>query len=239
MKKEIEIIWKGNLPLTALTWEFDTKAAVTFSREFEEKIENFWEKAIKKNPNMYDGTLLCVHKINCQKEKINLVIGYIPFSVVYYHYHNKKPLMVSYGSLGFQAKIYNPERTHVLIGKRAATQYKLGYYAFPGGILEKKDLQGTITEACLREIKEETLLEINAETFKLLTVYREDSKISTGILIEVETREEIAANEKESIKTPGNEEWEKQELTWYPVTKVKELKNEQTLEGLTITINDL
>jgi ADP-ribose pyrophosphatase YjhB (NUDIX family) len=239
MKKELDIMWRGNLPLSAVEWEFDTTAEIAFSREIEEKIKDFWEEAVKQYPTMYDGTLLCVHKINCQSEKISLVMGYIPFSVVHYHYQNNKPLTVTYGSLGFQAKIYNPERTHVLLGQRVSTsEYKPGYYALPGGILEKKDLQGTIAEACLREIKEETFLEINTETFRVLTVFREDHKVAIGILVEVETKQEIDAEKNAKLVIPANEEWEKQELTWYSVTQVKELKDEQLLEGLMITIND-
>ena len=239
MKKETEIIWRGNLPLSVVEWEFDNATEIAFSREIEEKIKDFWGKAIKQHPSMYDGTLLCVHGIDCQKEKIKLKIGRMPFSVIHYHYQNKKPLMESYGSLGFQAKIYNPTRTHVLIGQRVlSSEYKPGYYAFPGGILEKKDLPGTIAEACLRERTEETSLEINTETFRILVVFREDHKVATGILVEVETKKEIDVNKNEKLTILGNEEWEKNELTWFPVTQVKELKNEQTLEGLTIIIND-
>jgi ADP-ribose pyrophosphatase YjhB (NUDIX family) len=239
MNNEFEIMWKGNLPITALEWEFDTTKQIAFTQELEEKIKEFWIRAVKQHPKMYDGTLLCVHGIAYQSEKISLQIGFIHFSSVYYHYENKKPLEGTYGSLGFQAVIYNPTRTHILIGRRVKTsEYKPGFYAHPGGILEKNDMQGTITEACLREIKEETSLEVKNETFRIRAIFRDDQEISTGILVEVETKEELDASENERLLTTGNEEWEKNELIWYPVTRVKELAKEQTLEGLTITINE-
>ncbi|NPD90643.1 MAG: NUDIX hydrolase [Asgard group archaeon] len=239
MKKEIEIMWRGNLPLSAVEWEFDTTAEVVFSRETEEKIKDFWGKAVKQYPSMYDGTLLCVQGIECQPEKITLKIGHIPFSVVHYHYENKKPLTVTNGSLGFQAKIYNPARTHLLIGQRVSTSdYKPGYTTIPGGIFEKKDLQGTIAEACIREIIEETAIEVKTETFRLLTIYREDHKVAIGLLIEVEAKKEIAVTKNESLTIPGNEEWEKQELAWYPTSKLMELKGKPLLEGLAITLNE-
>lgn len=41
MKKETEIIWRGNLPLSVVEWEFDNATEIAFSREIEEKIKDF------------------------------------------------------------------------------------------------------------------------------------------------------------------------------------------------------
>ncbi len=237
MNKEFEILWKGNLPITSLEWTIDTTAQIAFTEELEKEMADFWRETIRQYPNMYNGTLLCVHKIDYRPERIGLILGYIPFSWVQYHYKKKKPLKVTYGSLGFQAVIYNPLRTHILLGQRETkSEYKPGYYAHPGGIFEKKDLHGTINDACIREIVEETSLELNSETFRVKALFRDDQKISLGILVEVEAKEEIDAEKEDKLIISGNEEWEKNELTWYPVTQLAELENKPMLEGLQITL---
>jgi ADP-ribose pyrophosphatase YjhB (NUDIX family) len=239
MNKEFIIMWKGNLPITALEWTYDATAQIAFTEELEKEMAEFWKQAVKEHPKMYDGTLLCVHKAECQPEKIKLLIGYIPFSWVHYHYKKKKPMEITYGSLGFQAVIYNPKRTHMLLGQRvASSEYKPKYYAHPGGIFEKNDLPGTFTEACLREIAEETNLAVNKETFRVKAVFRDDQKISLGILVEVESKKEIDAGKEAKKLVKGNEEWEKKKLIWYPVTRLKELENKPMLEGLQVTMRE-
>ena len=78
MNKEFEILWKGDIPITALKWKFDRTAQLAFTQELEEEMADFWVQAVKHNPKMYNGTLLCVHKINYQPEKIDIII-YILF----------------------------------------------------------------------------------------------------------------------------------------------------------------
>lgn len=237
--KQVAILWKGDLPLSSLKWEFDTTKEIAFTLKIEEKIADFWQKAVQNKPTLYDGTLLCLHNIDYNSPEIKLILGFIPFSVVFYHYQNKLPLKVTMGSLGFQVLIYNPNRTHILVGERAATSdYKPGYLTVPGGIFEKDDLEGSIVTACQREIIEETSLETKSDSFKLLSIYREDHKVATGLLVEVETRNEIDVNEHSTLAISGNEEFENQQLTWFPCSRLNELKDKLMLEGLRLTIND-
>ncbi|NPE09297.1 MAG: NUDIX hydrolase [Asgard group archaeon] len=229
MSQELEFFWKGRLPLSSISWHYDSSKNIEFSDSFNKSCNEFWLELRKEFSNLYDGKLLAIEDIEYSENSIVFHLGNVRFSQITYHYRKKLPLVGSMGSLGFQALVYNPTRTHVLVGQRFhGSEYRPGAFALPGGIFEVQDTDSTIVTACLRELTEEISIQVKPETMKMLAIFRELNHIATGIIIEVESKEEIRGNQDSFLQVDGNEEWEKKVLKWYPIDEVATLDSKNS-----------
>ncbi len=228
MKKKLEILWEGYLPITNVLWKYNPSESIILSDSTKKECEKYWTKLTEQYPNIYDGTLLSVNNIDYQENDIIFHLGNIRYSELSYHCKNNLQLEHSIGSLGFQALIYNLSHTDILIGQRASTSdYRPNFYGTPGGIFEAFDVKGTIRDACIREIQEEIFTAIKPESMRLLAIFREESFTAVGLIIEIET-----LKDKETTIIKGNEEWQGNQLQWLPVSKLIELKDDTLMDSL-------
>jgi len=233
MSEQLEFFWSGNLPLSSVSWQYDSSKVIQFSDSFNKNCSEFWLELKKEFLNLYDGKLLAVTDIEYSENSIVFHLGNVRFSQITYHYKKKLPLSESLGSLGFQAIIYNPSRTHVLVGQRSlGSEYRPGDFGIPGGIFEVQDTESTIVDACLRELIEEISIEVIPETMKILAIFREMNQIATGMIIEMESQEEINVSQDSFSQVEGNEEWENKVLNWYPLAQVAKLESKISMEGV-------
>ncbi|UCG00859.1 MAG: NUDIX hydrolase [Candidatus Heimdallarchaeota archaeon] len=222
-----EILWEGRIPLSSVIWTFDPNKTFKFSPLFEEQRQQIWNAMCKTHPHLYDGQILILNDFSFEKNILKLNTWTIRFSCI--QVFLKKNLEVpKFGGLGFQAIITDPTYSYLLIGERAHTsEYKPGYKAIPGGIFEESDSKKSLLEACLRELKEEIQIDVNPESFFIIAMVREASKLGTCLIIEVETREDVS---QQSLY--GNDEWESNQLEWIEFSQVFDLKHKHLTEGL-------
>ncbi|MHA2156728.1 MAG: NUDIX hydrolase, partial [Candidatus Hodarchaeales archaeon] len=196
---------------------------------FEERRKILWNSLCKQYPHLYDGEILVLDNFNLEKDFLTLYTQTIRFSSIQVHLMENLRVP-KYGSLGFQTIITDPSHSYFLIGERThASEYKPGYLAIPGGIFEKRDSEHSLLEACMRELREEMSIEVNQESFCLVAMVREASKLGTCLIVEVETLSNVLSSEDKII---GNEEWETKQLQWISPLQVCELNQDLLMEGL-------
>ncbi len=229
MGDDEEILWEGRIPLSLVIWTFNPTKNFNFPPLFEKRRQQIWNSMCKTHPHLYDGEILVLDNFTREKEILKLHTQTIRFSSIQVYLEDKLKVP-NYGSLGFQAIITDPTHSYLLMGERAHTsEYKPGYLAIPGGIFEKSDSEKSLLEACMRELQEEITIKVNQESFYLVAMVREASKLGTCLLTEVETIDDVLSSEG---KLSGNEEWERNQLEWIKFSQICDLEQDRLMEGL-------
>ncbi|MFX0211265.1 MAG: NUDIX domain-containing protein [Candidatus Hodarchaeota archaeon] len=224
-----EILWEGRIPLSSVKWTFNPNKTFNFPPKFENRRQQIWNSMCKAYPHLYDGEILFLEDYSLEKESLKLYTRTIRFSEILVHIEDDLRVP-NYGSLGFQAIITDSTHAYLLMGERAHTsEYKPGYLAIPGGIFEKNDSRKSILEACLRELEEEIVIDVDQESFYLVAILREASKLGICLLVEVETMKNVSSSEG---KVDGNEEWERNQLEWIKFSQICDLEQDRLMEGL-------
>ena len=87
---------------------------------------------------------------------------------------------------------------HLLLIRRKNDPFK-GTYALPGGFV---DVGETVEQACVREVKEETNLDISPDTLKMIGVYSDPERDPRGHSVTVAFR---AALPDGQVPKPGDD----------------------------------
>ena len=225
---DLEIFWKGKIPLENVKWNFFSEREHFLSDELEIRREEIWKNEIANYPETYDGDILILEDFHLIDDQMVFNLGFIKFSRVL-TLDKVKQRPPGYGTLGMQAIIFSPCETNVLAGIRSDTlPYCPLFHTVPGGILEVFDTKGNFESACMRELNEE--VEINLEPEKFLSAIIQEYHGSVGAAAIITTS--VSDNPKMDEKIKGNEEWKDGLLSWYPVDHLEDVKFENSLEGL-------
>jgi 8-oxo-dGTP diphosphatase len=88
-------------------------------------------------------------------------------------------ILVKSPRLAIDCVIFN--KNNVILIRRKHGPFK-GYYALPGGFVEFGE---SLEEACVREIKEETNLQLNIKNLKLINVYSDLERDPRGHVVSI------------------------------------------------------
>ncbi len=171
VKDEFRVLWEGNLPLSKIHWDSPILPEYTHSGQFQTEIQENWVEHKLMYPNDYDGVSLFLYSYEFRNSKLILRVGTVNFSTIIYLGKQKIHVNQGLGLVGVQSLIFSPDKSHILIGKRAPNQdYFPGYLTLPGGILEVGDYMYPATVSLMREIHEEVPLEFepNGGLFAIL-----------------------------------------------------------------------
>ncbi len=92
------------------------------------------------------------------------------------------------GNLGFKLHLYSPDGQRVLVGRRSSSGYMAGYLSSVGGMFEHSDIWGSIADAVLRELEEESGIgscSLDWASFRLLAIQREMNGLAINLVLEV------------------------------------------------------
>jgi ADP-ribose pyrophosphatase YjhB (NUDIX family) len=132
--------------------------------------------------------------------------------------------------LGVQYIVFSPLENYLLIGERSLTQeYYPGRITVPGGMLELSDIYLSPKTALLRELKEEVPLNISTKA-NLISIVGGWNGVSITFMIKTKLSKDCNFNPSEIIMGEKNE-W-KSGLKWIPISELKNLPNNQLLDGL-------
>ncbi len=225
------LLWEGHTPLSSVTWCSISNSTYSQFPQYEATCMEIWKKKIARYPQLYDGDILFVEDHEIRPHSLSFRLSTIKYSLITTLFECGVSLPEWYGSLGFQALLYNPDHAALLVGRRATnSDYKPGYYAPPGGIFERIDLGSSPTAAVLRELHEETAVPIVEDSFVLRAVVREHNQVCLIFLVECTIPAEIDLR--------GNEEWENLKLEWIPLQNLLQL-GENVLEGIEYLQNQI
>ncbi|MHA1971443.1 MAG: NUDIX hydrolase [Candidatus Hodarchaeales archaeon] len=224
-----EILWSGKMPLDKIIWTHTEKEPDIFSQEFLTASQKFWKEKQTEIPSLYDGNLVLLDKYLLQGEVLSLHTKMIKFSKILYSVQNNISLPSTLGSLGFQTFIWRQQQNQrkILVGERSSSsEYMPGFLTVPGGMFESFDTQASLEKAVMRELGEEIDLELNSQDLNLIAILREQHSLGTILLLETfvisETLDHIS----------GNEEWERNVLSWVPLKELYNHNKAILMEGL-------
>ena len=232
--QELNMFWKGRMPLESVTWKFNPDKELELDPELERKRLEIWKETIEQYPDTYDGRLLVLDNLESSPNTLHLETAFTTFSRVLTL--ERLNLGFKYGCLGVQALIFSPDKGKILIGQRAEElMYCPLYYGGPGGMLEVSDASVSFDIATMREIEEEVRLEFLPQKHLVAIMKDMYTKVGSCLLIEC-----IAAP-KSSFSTPveGNEEWTGRQLRWYDTEELLNFEDSLCLESPVFTKREL
>jgi ADP-ribose pyrophosphatase YjhB (NUDIX family) len=231
-----DVLWKGSVDLKKVTWQFDSSWTYDLPPELEQSRPTIWRQAKNDFPQIYDGELLCLTNYHVEANELKLSVGTIRFSQMMTHERLNVPIHDGYGSLGVQVAIFTDDRRYLLVGERnQKSDYRPGWWTIPGGIFEVTDVNGSVTKAINREMKEEVALELR-QGFILRAMLKMHPHTSTALLVEAQFAEAEAIDVTRPVR--GNEEWEEKTLRWLPCPELPHLNRERIFDGLDFIATD-
>jgi len=228
---ELEVHWKGRIPLEDVRWEMIPDSEMILPPDLEERREALWRKTLDDYPDSYDGELLFLSEFLVESASVFMRTASVRFSRIRTLVSEGRNLG-EYGCLGFQAMIFSPDRKHILIGERSKeSMYCPLFLATPGGMLEVADIEHGFEEACMREVREEANLNIRPHKYMIALTKEIHGNVGAVILIETTATDPV----EPSRLVEGNEEWTDGKLRWYSVDALEELDERIMLEGVLFT----
>ncbi len=230
IKENFRVLWEGNLPLTKIHWDAPILHQYTHTGQFLLEIQENWREHKAKYPKDYDGDSLFLYDYEFVNSKLILKVGTVKFSTIIYLYKHKIPVNRGYGIVGVQSLIFSPDKSHLLIGKRALNQeYFPGSYTLPGGIVEVSDYMYPASESLMREIHEEVPLEFehNGGLFAILIGW---NPVSITFLFFNTVKPSSEFNLSEVISDDAKE-WDGN-LKWISMNTLKKMEYSNVINGL-------
>jgi 8-oxo-dGTP pyrophosphatase MutT (NUDIX family) len=223
-------LWEGNLPLSKIHWKSPILQEYTHSNRFRSEIEENWIHHKTFYPADYDGISLFLYDYTFSYSELYLYVGTIQFSTMIYLYKHHIPINKGLGVIGVQSLIFSPDKSHILIGKRALNQeYFPGSLTLPGGIMEIEDFMKPASESLMREIHEEVPLEFEpyGGLFSILAGW---NPVSMTFLLYNTVKPSVDFDFRDIIS--GDEkEWEGN-LRWMSMHELKKLSFDKVINGL-------
>ena len=207
--------WRGKTSIDRVTWtHLDDE--ITLPDHLEERRLGLWRELKEREPAAYDGDCLYIHDMQLAPDRVHLTTRPIKFSK-HVTLLEKRDRVKGYGSIGVNALIYNPEKTHLLVGVRSdSCLYYPGYHTVPTGLLSKEDTNGTIKQAFLREVEEETTLQLAPGMHLIAITTEHRDPFAVQLLIQCTTKKKPDTTKP----VPGNHEWKNNQLHWTPLDQL-------------------
>ena len=224
---ELNLYWRGRVPLEKITIEFDKTLELFLSPELETQRETIWNRAKIENSDIYDGRLLVLTGFEYRENTFVLTAGFMTFSrVLTLHRLGVSPDVL--GSLGVQALIFSPDMQYIVWGKRALdSMYCPSFFATPGGMLEIEDAED-FTEGILREIKEEIFLDFAEDMYLVAIAAELHGTVGAGLIVQMQS--DTSPDLTQQIR--GNEEWIDNSLEWHSVDELININKDESLDAL-------
>lgn len=230
IKKNFRVLWEGSLPLTKTHWDTPILAEYTHFNRYKEEIHENWVEHKAKYPRDYDGDSLFLYNYEFVNSELILKVGTVKFSTIIYLYNHGISVNQGYGLLGVQSLVFSPDKSHLLIGKRALNQkYFPGYFTLPGGIVEISDFMYPASESLMREIHEEVPLEFEPHggLFSILIGW---NPVSVTFLL-YNTVKQTSKFDLSDVISDDAKEWEGN-LKWISMEALKKMDYSNVINGL-------
>ncbi|MFW9855704.1 MAG: NUDIX domain-containing protein [Candidatus Thorarchaeota archaeon] len=229
-----KVFWEQKITLSDVSWEHDPQYRFNFSSKVLRLSKLHWKELSRQYSALYDGRILVLQNISESSGVLTLTTSWIEFSLLAYHNRNELSIPGTHGVLGCKVLITNPKETHFLAGVRSQkSEHKPGFLMLPGGLFEISDINGTLQEACLRELREELEIQVQEDLMDLIAIIRGE-KGNAAILM-IHTKCGILGDGEApdvSIPVAGNEEWQDNILRWIPLEQIPYLDSTNLMEGL-------
>jgi 8-oxo-dGTP pyrophosphatase MutT (NUDIX family) len=230
IKENFRVLWEGRLSLSKIHWKAPMLAEYTHSDLYKEEIRENWLEHKAKYPNDYDGISLYLYDYYFRNSELLLKVGTVHFSTIIYLYNHKIHVNQGYGLIGAQSLIFSPDKSHILVGKRALNQeYFPGALTLPGGIAEVADFMYPASESLMREIHEEVPLEFEpyGGLFSILVGW---NPVSVTFLL-YNTVKETSKFDLSDVVSDDAKEWEGN-LRWINMDALKNMDYTNVINGL-------
>ena len=230
IKENFRVLWEGSLPLTKIHWDTPILSEYTHSDRYNEEIQENWEEHKAKYPSDYDGISLYLYDYSFANSELILKVGTVHFSTIIYLYKHRIPVNQGYGLIGTQSLIFSPDKSHILVGKRALNQeYFPGALTLPGGIAEVGDFMYPASESLMREVHEEVPLEFEPDggLFSILVGW---NPVSVTFLL-FNTVKETSKFDLSDVISNDAKEWEGK-LKWISMNVLKKMDYTNVINGL-------
>lgn len=157
-------------------------------KEIQMKIDEFWQKAIKETPELWDGELMCVEK--CVKESNELIITCKKTNYSHYLYDERIVLPKEYACSSLVAScLLETSDNYYIVGELAENTSFPHCMQISGGSADNDDIKNNqidIQNTIIRECKEELNIDLQnndqVENFEIKYIYLPNDKIHTYIL---------------------------------------------------------
>jgi 8-oxo-dGTP pyrophosphatase MutT (NUDIX family) len=230
IKENFQILWEGDLPLTKIHWGTPILSEFTYSNQYNIEIQENWKEHKGKYPKDYDGISLYLYDYSFSNSGLILKVGTVKYSTIIFLYKHKIPVNQGYGLVGTQSLIFSPDKSHLLVGKRALNQlYFPGALTLPGGIAEVADFMYPASESLMREIHEEVPLEFepNGGLFAILVGW---NLVSVTFLM-FNTVKKTSEFDLSDIISDDAKEWDGN-LKWVSMNDLKKMDYSNVINGL-------
>lgn len=230
IKENFRVLWDGSLPLSKIHWDTPILPEYSHSNQLKEKISENWSEHKAKYPNDYDGISLYLYDYSFLNSELILKVGTVHFSTFIYLYKHKIPVNQGYGLIGTQSLIFSPDKSHILVGKRALNQeYFPGALTLPGGIAEVSDFMYPASESLMREVHEEVPLEFEP-TGGLFSILVGWNPVSVTLLL-YNTVKQTSKFDLSDVISEDAKEWNGN-LKWIGLNALKNLDFKSVINGL-------
>ena len=157
-------------------------------KEIQIKIDEFWKKATKETPNLWNGELMCVEK--CVKENNEIIITCKKTNYSHYLYDERIVLPKEYACSSLVAScLLETSDNYYIVGELAENTSFPHCMQISGGSADNDDIKNNqidIQNTIIRECKEELNIDLQdkkqVENFEIKYIYLPNDKIHTYIL---------------------------------------------------------
>ena len=207
--------WKGKTSIDYVTWEL-LEDEIFLPDHLEARRNTLWEQLVAREPTAYDGNCLYAQDLQLSPDKIHITTRSIKFSR-HITLIEEKTRLDGYSSIGVNALIYTPDRKHLLVGIRSPdVLYYPEYATVPTGLVMKEDTEGTVRDAFLREVNEETNIQLDNEMNLIAITTEQRDPYAIQMLIQCTAKHVPDIR----IPVPGNNEWKNRQLHWTPLDQL-------------------
>jgi len=161
--------------------------------------DQYWTE-LKSKHDVYNGDLLGVtdftgNSFKCFTYSFKDHITIKRFGITFPRY---------LGNLGFKIHVISPDGIRTVLGKRSlSSEYLGGWTTTIGGMFELADIKGTIADAVLRELHEESGIvkdDLDWSSFRLISIMKEINGLAVDLIVEIRLQTEV--------ELVPNDEWE-------------------------------
>ena len=157
-------------------------------KEIQIKIDEFWKKATKETPDLWNGELMCVEK--CVKENNEIIITCKKTNYSHYLYDERIVLPKEYACSSLVAScLLETSDNYYIVGELAENTSFPHCMQISGGSADNDDIKNNqidIQNTIIRECKEELNIDLQdkkqVENFEIKYIYLPNDKIHTYIL---------------------------------------------------------
>jgi len=207
-----QILWEGSIHIDKLDWKL-SNTQISDLLDYQKILDHrdlYWNE-LKSKHDVYNGYLLGVtdfigNSFKCFTYSFKDHITISRFGITLPRY---------LGNLGFKIHVISPDGTRTVLGRRShSIEYLGGWITTIGGMFELSDIEGTIADAVLRELHEESGIvkdDLDWTSFRLISIMKEINGLAVDLIVEISLQNEV--------ELVPNDEWES--LYWTMIDDIK------------------